>query len=336
MMPPIEELRRDFIAVDRTVPVVDWKPGALTHLGPSIAVIGAFDGVHLGHRSLIAAATEEAGDRGMASVAVTFMPDPDEVVAPRPDPKLCMSDDRLALLASSGVDAVLVIPFTVELSKLDHAEFFQRVLLPACDIRSIHVGADFRLGHHGASTVPVMGEWCASEGISLTGHELMAIDGEVVSSTHIREHLAAGCLERSEQLLGRRYLLRGTVDPGRGEGTGMGFPTANVTYAAHVQVPAEGVYGGLALVDGTVWPAAINVGKPPTFRDRAASASLEANIIGFAGDIYGAAISLVFLWRIRPLVQFPSVDALIATVLGNIDEVRTELGESGVSLHDFR
>ena len=116
----------------------------------------------------------------------------------------------------------------------------------------------------------------------------------------------------------------------------MGFPTANVTYAAHVQVPAEGVYGGLALVDGTVWPAAINVGKPPTFRDRAASASLEANIIGFAGDIYGAAISLVFLWRIRPLVKFPSVDALIATVLGNIDEVRAELGESGVSLHDFR
>ena len=165
MMPPIEELRRDFIAIDRTVPVVDWKPGALTHLGPCVAVIGAFDGVHLGHRSLIAAATEEAGHRGMASVAVTFMPDPDEVVAPRPDPKLCMSDDRLALLASSGVDAVLVIPFTVELSKHGHAEFFQRVLLPACDIRSSATMArrPYRLWGSGARArgfpSPVMNSW---------------------------------------------------------------------------------------------------------------------------------------------------------------------------------
>lgn len=335
MMPALEELRRDFIVGapgEDPAPVKGWRPGALSDLGPSVAVIGAFDGVHLGHRSLIDAAVREAAERGMASVAVTFLPDPDEVVSPHPDPKLCTRDDRLELLARSGVGAVLVIPFTRSISRLTHAEFFKRILLPACDVRSIHVGTDFRLGYRGASTVSVMQAWCAGEGIDLSGHELLNIDGEIVSSTHIRGHLAAGELERATRLLGRLPMLRGTVNTGRGEGTGMGFPTANVAVEPKLQVPAEGVYGGLALVDGTVWPAAINVGKPPTFRDRAASASLEANLIGFSGDIYGSAISLAFLWRIRGLVEFASLDDLIATVLGNIEEVRDALGESGVAL----
>lgn len=112
----------------------------------------------------------------------------------------------------------------------------------------------------------------------------------------------------------------------------MGFPTANIAVDGSLQLPAEGVYEGLALVRGEVWPAAINVGVPPTFKDRALSASLEANLIGFSGDIYDDEISLVFARRLRGLVKFSSVDELIRTVLGNIETVRADFGEKGVPL----
>lgn len=338
MMPDVVELRRDFLvtAPDAlSAPIMAWESGCLSAFGPAVAVIGAFDGVHLGHRSLIDSAVTDGRMHGWRTVAVTFDPDPDAVVSTRPALKLTTHDDRLALLARSGVDAVLVIPFTPELSKLDHASFFSQVLLAACDVRAIHVGSDFRLGYHGASTVPVMQGWCSEHGIALTGHELVSCEGEVVSATHIRSHIAEGDLARAESELGRRYLVRGRIRSGRGEGTGMGFPTANVEVPHGVQLPKEGVYSGLSLVEGSVWPAAINVGVPPTFCDRPESASLEAHLIGFSGDVYGHEISLVFARLLRGLVKFSSVDELVRTVLDNIDSVKDEFGESGVVLDDL-
>ena len=334
MMPAGEELRRDFLvpAAAQAAPVVPWEPGCLHGLGEAVAAIGAFDGVHRGHTALIDAAIEDARACSRACVVVTFDPDPDTVVAPRPAQKLTGRDDRLALLAASGADAVLVIPFTPALARLDHAAFFREVLCAACDVRAVHVGSDFRLGRGGASTVPVMRAWLAAQGIALTGHELVRAGGEVVSASCIRAHLAAGELDEAALDLGRRYLMRGSVASGRGEGTGLGFPTANISYDPAAQTPAEGVYSGLALVDGLVWPAAVNVGIPPTFADRAASASMEANLIGFSGDIYGDAIALVFMRRLRGLVKFASRDDLVRTVLDNIDSVKRELGEKGVPL----
>lgn len=337
-MPDAVELRRDFLvsAPDAfSAPIMAWEPGCLSTLEPVVTVIGAFDGVHLGHCSLIDSAIADGRLHGWRTVAVTFDPDPDTVVSTCPALKLTTHDDRLSLLARSGVDAVLVIPFTPELSRLDHAAFFSKVLLAACDVRAIHVGSDFRLGHHGASTVTIMQGWCAEHGIALTGHELVSCDGEVVSATHIREHIAEGELAQAEVELGRRYLVRGRIRSGRGEGTGMGFPTANVEVPHGIQLPKEGVYSGLALVEGSVWPAAINVGVPPTFRDRPKSASLEAHLIGFSGDVYGHDISLVFARRLRGLVKFSSVDELVRTVLDNIDSVKDEFGESGVALDDL-
>ena len=338
MMPSLGELRRDLIIPEpaaHTAPVVPWAPGALSALGAAVAVIGAFDGVHRGHRALIDAALADARARGMRAVAVTFDPDPDTVVAPRPAAKLTARADRLALLAASGVDAVLVIPFTRALSRLDHAAFFTDVLFACCDVRAVHVGSDFRLGRGGASTVAVMRGWCAERGIELFGHELLRSGDEVVSASNIREHLAAGELDAAARELGRRYLLRGTVVHGRGEGAGMGFPTANIAYDPALQVPAEGVYGGIALVGDAAWPAAVNVGVPPMFADNAASAALEANLIGFSGDIYGGAISIAFARRLRGLVRVSTRDELVRTVLDDIDSVKRELGEDGVVLDDL-
>lgn len=308
------------------------SPSWLRALGPASIAIGAFDGFHIGHRELIEYTVRDARERGYAALAVTFDPDPDTVVAASPARRLTTLLDRLGLLARSGVDGVVVVPFSRALAALDHAAFFERVLLTACDVRSIHVGDDFRLGRGGASTVPVIAGWCRGRGIAVRGHSLVRDEGAAVSASRIRAYLSSGDLLHAEHELGRRYLLRGKVHSGRGEGTGFGFPTANVAYDPALQTPGEGVYSGLALVDGTVWPAAINVGTPPTFRDRANSASLEANLIGFSGDIYGKDIAIVFAERLRGLIAFSSTDELVSCVLGNIETVRKTFGEDGMVL----
>lgn len=301
-------------------------------LGEAVIAIGAFDGLHIGHRHLIERTVADARERGVAACVVTFDPDPDCVVGPGPAPKLMTADDRLRLLAASGVDAVVVVPFTPAVAALDHEGFLDGILGDALTIRAIHVGSDFRLGRGGACTVEVMRAWGVARGVDVHGHHLVLADGSVVSATRIRHQLAHGEVETAAHGLGRHFAVRGQVCRGRGQGTGMGFPTANIAVPSGLQLPADGVYAGLALVDGTVWPAAINVGLPPTFADRPGSAHLEANLIGFAGDVRGAEIMLAFTRFLRPSRVFDSTDELIATVMGNIDEIRHAYGESGVVL----
>lgn len=333
MMPDAAELSRDFLRFTRTAPM--WRlddPHGRGALGAAAIAIGAFDGMHLGHAELIARTVADARRRGVAAYAVTFDPDPDRVVSPRPIAHLLSTEDRLSALRASGVDGVIVVPFTRELAGLDHAAFFSEVLLPVCPAVAIHVGSDFRLGAGGASTVEVIRAWCAPRGIEVFGHDLVRDDGEPISATRIRSLLADGEVSQVVSELGRRFACRGTVRAGRHEGADLGFPTANISVPEGIQMPADGVYAGFALVEDTVWPAAINVGLPPTFRDRPGSASLEANLIGFDGSIYGSPCALSFDRRLRPSRRFSSTEELVATVLGNIEEVRQSFGEGGVSL----
>lgn len=333
MMPAICDLKADFLLCDR--PRADVYrldgDGSVPSLGAASVAIGAFDGVHRGHRELIAATVSDARAHGSRAFVVTFDPDPDVVLREHPALKLMLTDDRLDVLARTGVDGVIVVPFTRELAAHDHREFFA-LLGHVLDIKSVRVGSDFRLGRGGASDVSVIRAWGETRGIEAIGHELLCEDGETICSTRIREALAAGGVEKAAHLLGRAPMVRGRVEAGRGEGTGMGFPTANVHVPAGLQMPADGVYEGLMLVDGTVWPAAVNVGLPPTYADRAASAHLEANLVGFEGDLYGKDVSLAFTRRLRPSRTFDSLDELIATVEGNIADVRGNLGDEGVRL----
>ena len=283
------------------------------HLGAASIAIGVFDGVHRGHQELIEALVRDARAHGCKAVVVTFDPDPDVVVSPSPAQKLMTTADRLHALAQTGVDAVVAVPFTPEVAALDHVGFLA-LLSRVVDIRSILVGSDFRLGRGGASGV--------AEG------------GEAICATRIRHELGQGHVELAAELLGRPYMVRGGVIRGRHEGSGMGFPTANLQVPDGIQVPADGVYEGLVLVDDTAWPAAVNVGLPPTYADDAASAHLEANLIGYTGDLYGASVSLAFTRWLRPSRVFDSLDELIATVEGNIEDIRHNLGEQGVSIRD--
>ena len=302
-------------------------------LGAASIAIGVFDGVHRGHRELIDAVVRDARNHGCKAVVVTFDPDPDVVVSSSPAQKLMTTSDRLHALALTGADAVVAVPFTPAVAALDHVGFLE-LLSRVVDICSIRVGSDFRLGRGGASGVAEMQTWGAEHGVDVYGHELLCVEGQTICATRIRQELRQGHVELAAELLGRPYMLRGIVAGGRHQGSDMGFPTANIQVPEGIQVPADGVYEGLVLVDDTVWPAAVNVGLPPTYADDAASAHLEANLIGYAGDLYGASVSLAFTRWLRPSRVFDSLDELIATVEGNIDDIRHHLGEQGVSIRD--
>lgn len=168
-----------------SAPIYAFEDAAALSRCACAVAIGAFDGVHRGHRHLIDQMVADAHERGIAAIAVTFDPDPDTVVSAAPAPKLTLVADRLRLLASSGVDAVCVVPFDSALASLDHDAFFTRVLLPVLDIRSVHVGSNFRLGYRGASDVNAIRDWAHGRGIEVFGHELVCDDGDVVSASAV-------------------------------------------------------------------------------------------------------------------------------------------------------
>ena len=326
MMPDVDELRSDFLLFNERDSLSFESP-----VKASVA-IGAFDGFHVGHRELVHRAVEDARSRGVACVVVTFDPDPDNVVGPRPALRLTSTPDRLGLLAASGADGVFVVPFTQQVAAMDLVHFFEEVLSPALEIVSIHVGNDFRLGRGGSSTVSDIGVWARRYAIDVYGHDLVQADGSTVSATRIRSTLVEGHVETATSMLGRRYMGRGRVVHGRHEGSSMGFPTANIEIDQSVQIPADGAYSGLVLAAGSVYPAAVNVGVPPMFADSEKSAHLEANLIGFSGDLYGSEISLAFGRRLREPRVFSDREELIRTVLGNIQDAIDDFGSKGVSI----
>ena len=302
-------------------------------IGPAVIAIGAFDGVHAGHRELIARTVADARSRGAAAVAVTFDPDPDVVISPHPAAKLMTVADRLAELSRTGLDAVLAVPFTRDVAALGPADFFDKVLAPAVDVKAVHVGSNFRLGAGGRADVPALRAWLGGRGVPVTGHELVRDEGETVSATRIRALLGTGDLDAANRELGRHYMVRGIVVHGRGQGTGLGFPTANVERRGLIQMPRDGVYAGWALTsEGVAYPAAINVGLPPMFAGDPNSSTLEATLIGFSGDLYDRPLAVSFTELLRPPASFPSLDALIDAVKGNLADVAERFGEHGVDL----
>ncbi len=323
----IAALRRDFLFTQPRARIVYLNSKHDVRNLSCVVAIGAFDGVHRGHRHLLNQAISDARERGLACVAITFDPDPDVVVCAHPAQKLMASQDRLQVLAATGVDMVLVVPFDAALAAMDHVTFFDQVLAPTLNVRAIHVGNDFRLGAQGEASVEVLRAWGASRGIDVYGHELLCEGGSTVSSTYVRKLLAAGDIDAANDILGRSHMVRGTVVHGRGEGHKLGFPTANIEVSPHIAMPQEGVYAGFVCINDAAWSAAINVGVPPMFKDCRASAKLEANILSFSDDIYGAKVSVSFIKKLRPSQTFASLDELVSTVVGNIEDVRELLGE---------
>ena len=281
---------------------------------------GVFDGVHRGHRYLIERACSASG---RASVVLTFDCDPDELFAPERLRKLMGNDRRIATLAGSGVDAVVVVPFCEALATQQPLDFLDDVFRDAVPA-SIHVGADMRFGCKASGDVAELRRWAQRAGCAVDAVSLLAVDGEPVTSTRIRRLLADGSIEQANDLLGYAYTLEGTVVEGRHEGAQMGFRTANLEMPAMLQAIGEGVYAAWAHVGDVRCKAAVSVGVTPTFAERA-TATCEAHLLDFDEDIYGKRIGLEFRHWLRPMRTFDDIDELIATVMGNIAWVRENL-----------
>lgn len=309
-------------------------PGAaeLRASTPAVAVIGAFDGLHLGHQALVRDAIRRARDLGIVCVALTFDPDPSELLGPAaPGGRLLSVEDRCQGLLALGADHVIALSFTKELAGMAASAFVEQVLCGLMTPTCVLVGADFRFGRGGAGSARTLAELGGLRGFEVVAHPLVEDGGQVVCATRVRDLLRTSELAEANRLLGRCHYVRGSVAHGRGEGTSFGFPTANVTCDAGTCMPAEGVYACYLVCDGLAWPAAANVGAPPTFSSPR-PAFLEANLIGFEGDLYGRAVSVSFVRWLRASRKFSSMDELMRVVLGNIAWVRDNLGEGAVKV----
>ncbi len=287
--------------------------------GPSAVTIGKFDGVHTGHRAVLARLRGLAAERGLASAVVTFDRHPLSLLAPAfcPNP-LVSNPQKVDLLAQSGVDATLMLAFDQELADLEPEEFVRRVLVDALDARLVLAGSDFRFGRRGAGDVGVLQELGRENGF-----EVVLIDdvregserGERrASSTWIREALEAGAVEEAARVLGRPPVVRSVVVEGERRGRELGFPTANLDpERLEGFLPADGVYAAWATVDDVRYPAAVSIGNNPTF-EGVPQHQAEAHLLDVDLDLYGRTIELAFVARLRGMRRFDSLAELIDAI----------------------
>jgi riboflavin kinase / FMN adenylyltransferase len=293
--------------------------------------IGAYDGVHLGHKAVIAEVKRRAADNGLASAVVTFDRHPASVVRPESAPRLLTDlDQKLELLAATGIDYCLVVTFDETRSRESAEDFVREVLDRCLAARLVVVGEDFHFGHGRAGNVNLLRRMGADLGFDVDPLELVATDGrpaagegERVSSTRIRMALVEGRLDEANRLLGRPHEVRGVVARGDKRGRELGFPTANVSVPGDILLPADGIYAGwFERADGSVHPAAISLGRRPTFYVQAHASLLEAHLLDFEGDLYDEHAKVRFVAWLRGEERFESVEALVEQIGRDCDEAR--------------
>ncbi len=302
-------------------------------VGASVVTLGNFDGVHRGHRAVLATAVERATSLGLLSVAVTFDPHPLAVLRPDVAPPMISSlRQRLALLESCGLDAVLVIEFTAEFATQTPEEFVKAVFLDALGARVVVVGEDTRFGVRNSGTVETLRELGAALGFEVIALQDIG-EGGRWSSSRIRQMLAAGDVQGAASVLGRPHRVDGIVVHGDHRGRLLGYPTANLGEPVEGMVPADGVYAGwLTRLDlppeavDRVLPAAISIGTNPTF------AGVGRRVEGYVLDrtdleLYGERIAYEFVSRLRPTLTFDGVASLVEQMDRDVVECRSVLGQ---------
>jgi len=300
----------------------------------TVTTIGAYDGVHRGHREVIRQVRELAAERDLQSAVVTFDRHPASVVRPESAPLLLTDlDQKLELLESTGIDHTLVVHFDEARSLEPAEEFVTEVLVGRLGARAVVVGDDFHFGHRRKGNVELLRAMGADLGFEVRGLELVGLDGEPapdaddrVSSTAIRAALASGELEVANAMLGRPHEVRGVVGHGDERARDLGFRTANVAVPEDICLPADGIYAGWYLrPDGVVRPAALSLGQRPTFYERADTSLLEAHLLDFDGDLYDEPARVRFVQRLRDELRFDSVDDLVVQIGRDCDDARKVL-----------
>lgn len=294
---------------------------------PSAITIGKFDGVHAGHRAILQKMRDVAAHEDLQSMVVTFDRNPLAVIAPHACPEaLAGLDQKIDLLEETGIDACVVLPFDETLQQQSAEEFISDVLVARLQSRRIYAGEDFHFGFKGRGSLAMLREYAERYGYCVEAiGEVAPLGTRRVSSSWVRELLAEGDVATAATLLGRAHTVRGRVVHGAKRGRALGFPTANLDAECTGFIPADGVYAGRVRVGDRWFPAAVSVGDNPTF-DRTPQKQVEAYLLDQERDLYGEVVDVEFVERIRGMVAFDGVEALIEQMGEDVVRVREILG----------
>ncbi len=304
---------------------VDNIPRSLNN---PVLTIGNFDGVHRGHQTLFQRVRDWASKLNGEAVVVTFDPHPLRVLRPGNGPLFITPHDRkLQLIAASGIDVTVVIPFDHRFAQISATDFVTELLVRKLGVRAIVVGYDYRFGRGREGDIAFLENMGKVYGFEVQTVSAIEIDGTMVSSTMIRKCIQDGALAEASRLLGRPYEISGTVVRGRNRGGRLlGFPTANIRIHEHAP-PKRGVYVVEAVVGGKVYGGAANLGYNPTFGDT--ELSLEVHLFGFDQDIYDQAITVRFLERLRDEQRFSGIEELVAQIKKDCEKAKALLESGG-------
>ncbi len=308
----------DNVTTRAAIPVFRSPAEVPAGFGPTVAAIGNFDGVHRGHQEILSAVVDEARSAGACAVAITFDPHPERFLRPAVAPRLItLLPERLRLLAATGIDAVILLPFDAALAGLRARDFVERILVAALGVKSVHEGKSFRLGHGAEAGVRELAAMGAELGFAVHVHEAVRTHGLEVSSSAVRALVAAGDVHRARWMLGRPFMVLSTPASGRGIGTRLLVPTVNLAPYAEL-LPGFGVYVTRLRVGGRAFQAVTNVGNRPTFGE--ASFAVESHILDFASVEMdeNTPIQLEFLMRLRGEREWPSPEALKAQIYKDV------------------
>ncbi len=300
---------------------------SLLSLG-SVATLGNFDGLHLGHQALIRSAVEDGRRLGAPSVVLTFEPHPLKVLAPARAPKLLLSHkDKMELLQSFDVDIVVMQKFDAAFASVPARDFVTRVLVERLGIKKIWVGRDLRFGQGRKGCVDDLLRWGAADGFDVGIVEPIVLGGRRVSSSLVRQLVEEGRVDEAAPMLGRYHFVSGRVVSGERRGRDLGFPTANISSRTEV-LPLDGIYATLFHCGAQRYLSASSIGTNPTFGD--GPRTIESFLLNFNGDLYGEPVKLYFVKRIRAEKKFASVDALVAQMRQDVAQARVIFDESGL------
>ncbi|HZL43776.1 MAG TPA: bifunctional riboflavin kinase/FAD synthetase [Verrucomicrobiae bacterium] len=285
--------------------------------------IGFFDGVHLGHQQIIRQTIADARQHNAAAAVLTFDQHPNSVVAPARVPPLIYSLTRkISAIRDLGPDLLLLIHFDAAFSQQPAETFIRRLAQDSGGIRTLCVGGNFTFGKNRGGNIDLLKKIGAELGFSVHAMAAISLDGNIISSTRIRNAIRSGDLNLASQMLGRPYSLAAPIIPGDRVGRTLGFPTANLDISG-VALPPVGVYAASAIVRSGTYRAVVNIGFRPTLREKAPTLHVEAHILGLHADLYGEAIELIFLDKLRDEKKFASLKELKEQIARDVENAKS-------------
>lgn len=289
----------------------------------SILSIGNFDGVHIGHQAVLSHVVQQAQNSGVAAVSMTFDPHPVKLLRPNEAPQLVTTlEQRLALIARTGIETTLVLPFTHRFARMDAAEFVSNVLVERLGIREVYIGNNFRFGADRGGDVALLKSMGSQLGFTAAAAPIVEAAGSVVSSTRVRETIASGRVQDVAELLGRTFFIDGSVLEGKRLGRTLGFPTLNIEVENEIR-PMDGVYVTAVHIPSfaRTFPAVTNIGVRPTVYQNSVT-TVESHLLDFTADVYQERVRLFFLQRLRDEQAFDSTMQLMTQIRRDVAQAR--------------